>query len=453
MDMTITKAPEGGTVHLIPSKSAVHRLLIAGELSGLDTSEMGGGISRDIDATKACLKSLREHLSRKGGSLPLFPCGESGSTLRFMLPVAAALGTGGSFLCEGRLPERPMGPLVEALERGGCTVTGENPRILNGKLRGGEFVLPGDVSSQYVTGLLLALPLAEEDSRIRIRGRLESRPYVDMTLDVLRRSGITVREEAPNPDSEEETSGESSGEERGSCFLIPGGQRYALDRKELEDFEGDWSGAAFWIVMDAMAEMTGGTEDAGDGEMTGAGKARLSGGEESRPGRLRCTGLREDSIQGDRAIAALARKIVCAGKEEVSVDVSHVPDLVPALAVLACARPEGAVSRITGAARLRIKESDRLRAVSSVLSGLGAAITEEEAGLVIVSRGGLKGGCANSFGDHRIVMMAAAARCACRGDVIIRGAEAVEKSYPGFFTEYERLGGRYLPSRPEKGER
>lgn len=410
MDVRITRGPSGGDIPAIPSKSAAHRLLIAGALSGLDLTPYCDGLSRDITATKECLTALLGE-GCKGNSSPeetprRLPCGESGSTLRFLLPVAGVLGERCAFHCEGRLPERPMEPYLQVLAEHGCRVDGHNPKNLWGKLTGGEFILPGNVSSQYVTGLLFALPLAEEDSRILVEGQLQSRPYVDMTLRVLKQAGVRVEEGMTDA---------------GTVFAVPGGQTYRLPESALAHIEGDWSNGAFWIVMDGLLQMKGVAS------------------------RIRCTGLDPGSAQGDRAIAPLTEKIIHAGTDPVTIDVSDIPDLVPALALVACGRPEGSRTDITGAGRLRYKESDRLRSVSSVLNGLGGEVTELPEGLVIRSRGELTGGSADSFGDHRIVMMAAASACISCGPVEITGAEAVEKSYPGFFRDYRELGGTAEP--------
>ncbi len=423
MDIRITKAPAGGTIPAIPSKSAAHRIMIAAALSGLPLTQNLEGLSLDITATKECLEAL---FSRDRGHAPAsLCCGESGSTLRFLLPVAGALGVDADLHCEGRLPDRPMEPFLEALAEHGCTVTGRTPKMIRGKLKPGTYRLPGNVSSQYVTGLLFALPLLEGDSRILVEGTLQSRPYIDLTLDVLAKAGIQVCEKTFGQG--QKLAAEADGAETegpGTVFEIRGGQKYMLPAEELDRIEGDWSNGAFWIVMDAM-------------------NRRMGAGE------ITCTGLDPASRQGDRAIVELIRRMEQADRNSaadgqgrrVEIDVSDIPDLVPAISAYACGRPAGAVTHIVGAERLRFKESDRLRAVTEILSGLGADITEEPAGLMIRGTKTLSGGEADSFGDHRIVMMAAAAACIAEQDIIIRGAEAVNKSYPGFFEDYRKLGG------------
>lgn len=440
MDIRIIKAPSGGTVPAIPSKSAAHRLLIAAALSGVDLGQRCEGLSEDITATKRCLEALREAQAVKlaeavdaaaedgAAEKPCaalederaaqLPCGESGSTLRFLLPVAGVLGTDADFLCEGRLPDRPMEPFLKVLADHGCIVEERNPKKLRGRLHGGKFRLPGNVSSQYVTGLLMALPLAEEDSRIIVEGALQSRPYIDLTLQILHRAGIEVREEVLTAETD------PSGKEQ-TVFEVPGSQTYRLPEETLDHIEGDWSNGAFWLVMNELLRR----KSAPEGEV------------------ICCTGLDADSVQGDKAITDVIRRMReadRAGKSPtlLEIGVADIPDLVPAIAALACGRPEGAFTHIVDAWRLRYKESDRLQAVSETLSLLGADIEEEPEGLLIRSTGRLKGGKVSSFGDHRIVMMAAAAACIADGEILIRGAQAVNKSYPKFFMDYRMLGGR-----------
>ncbi len=405
----ILQPPTGGTIQAIPSKSAAHRLLIAGFLSGLDITDSCKGLSDDIAATGRCLAELAKAKERgaeesgvgQGGAGSCrLNCGESGSTLRFLMPLAAALGIESDFVCEGRLADRPMEPFLEVLAAHGCSVEGHNPKHLTGQLTAGTFTLPGSISSQFITGLLIALPILRGDSKVIVTGSIQSRPYIDLTLQILRTAGIKITEETKG------------------TFLIDGGQNYALPADALNNIEGDWSAAAFWIVMDAMIE-----------------------------GHIAVNGLDPKSAQGDAAIIPLVRRCLDAGgaaniAEPLEIDVADTPDLVPALAVLACARPAGSVTRITGAGRLRYKESDRLRAVSEVLSSLGAATEEGEDQITITAKGKLTGGEVDSFGDHRIAMMAAAAACIAAGPVTITNAGAVSKSYPKFYEDYQRLGGK-----------
>lgn len=416
MTITITKPPFSGQVPAIPSKSHVHRLLIAAALSQSPTTIACGETSDDIDATVHCLRALGAAVNYDGGVFTVSPiprpvtgqhrldCGESGSTLRFMLPVGCALGAAASYCMSGRLPARPLSPLYEELTSHGCALSaqGQNPLNAGGKLKPGRFVIPGDISSQFISGLLLALPILEDDSIIKITGTLESKPYIDLTLSVLTAFGIDV----------------SCGTDN---YRIRGRQRFASPGSVAA--EGDWSGAAAWLCLGALT-----------------------------PGGITVTGLDTGSPQGDKAILDILRRFgaqvdVVDNKVTVTrgllagtvVDAADTPDLVPVLTAVAAAAEGQTVIR--GAGRLRIKESDRLKTVTAGLSALGADIVETRDGLVISGKERLKGGAVAAAGDHRLVMMAAVAAAACDEPVIIRGAEAVSKSYPRFFKDYAALGG------------
>lgn len=393
-----------GTVEVPSSKSYAHRLLIAAALADRPSLVRLNARSADIDATAGCLRALGARIEpaseglrvspipesaragdgrRPAGAAGLF-CGESGSTLRFLLPVAAALGVECVFTGAGRLPERPNGALVDALNAHGARADGGRlPIRLRGRLRGGDYEIAGNVSSQYITGLLLALPLCEADSAVRLTTPLSSASYVGITLDALARFGVRV---ARVPEG----------------WAVPGGQRYASPGEVCA--EGDWSAAAFWMAANRLG------------------------------GEIACEGLRADSAQGDRAICALLGRL---GGE---IDATDTPDLVPALVVAAATHP--GVTRIAGAARLRLKESDRLRAVADLLRALGGRVEETDDGLAVEGVRRLTGGRVDGRNDHRIVMAAAVAATAASGPVAIEGAEAVEKSYPAFFDDFVRLGGR-----------
>lgn len=317
---------------------------------------------------------------------PTLDCSESGSTLRFLLPVAAALGRGARFVGHGRLPERPHDVLLDAMAEHGATTDARRlPLQLHGRLYGGTFALPGNVSSQYITGLLLALPLCAEDSVIRLTTRLESAPYVNLTLRALADFGIRV-ETLPNG------------------WRIPGRQRYRSPGRVA--IEGDWSGAAFWLAANALGS------------------------------HVECGNLDETSAQGDRAIRPLMNHL---GGE---IDVSECPDLVPALAVAAAGFPGR--TALVGAARLRLKESDRLASVAALLRALGGAVEEGAESLTIHGGAPLTGGTVDGCGDHRIVMAAAVAATAASSPVTILGAQAVAKSYPDFFRDFKALGGNLI---------
>ena len=324
------------------------------------------------------------------------PCGESGSTLRFLLPVAAALGVEATFHLEGRLPKRPLAPLDGQLTAHGVTLTRPTEDTLRcaGKLEPGDFTLPGNVSSQYVTGLLLALPLLSGTSTLTVTGQVESAPYIALTEEALSQFGALM----------EKTNWQYQ--------IAP--RRYQSPGKAK--VEGDWSNAAFFLAAGASV-----------------------------------SGLDLKSRQGDRAILALLQRFGAVVSAEgdtaavtwdklhaIDIDAAAIPDLVPILAVLA-AVAEGK-TRIYHAQRLRLKESDRLAAVASLLKNLGGAVEITADGLLIQGTG-LHGGRVESFNDHRIAMAAAVAGTLASQPVTILGAEAVEKSYPGFFEDFQALGG------------
>lgn len=388
MKCRIIKPADSGVVQAPPSKSAAHRMLIAAGLSGIDIENFCKDVSQDMDATRDCIKGILSDAKVKQVS-----CGESGSTLRFMLPIAGALGANTQFRAAGRLPNRPLGALREALESHGCTMSkeGNNPICISGQLKSGEYTLPGDISSQYVTGLLMALPLVKKDSHITIVGKLQSKPYVDLTMDTLTKAGIKIVEKPYG-------------------YMVPGGQKYNLPVKYVESIEGDWSNGAFWLVMKAIRSMG-----------------------------IECEGLDLASAQGDKAIVDIISG--ASQKGELIVDASDIPDLIPVVSVLASARRKGLITRVINGERLRYKESDRLKAVARVMNGLGADIEELEDGLIIKGVEKLKGGEADGCNDHRIVMMAATAACISENPITIDGYEAVAKSYPNFFDEYQKLGG------------
>ena len=396
MNVVITPSPLSGAVRVPASKSAAHRLLIAAALADGPTRISISAMNRDIEATAACLRALGADIEAECDTLVVSPiadvpaevtldCGESGSTLRFLLPVAAALGAHTTFTGHGRLPQRPNAPLVEALRAHGAVIdNGLLPMAVSGPLTGGLWTLPGDVSSQYVTGLLFALPLLEADSVIRLTTPLASAAYVDMTLQALRQFGIDIE-------------GMADG------WRIPGRQRYRTPGEVV--VEGDWSAAAFWLAANALGAS------------------------------IDVRGLDPDSVQGDRAVTALL------GQD--TIDATHVPDLVPALAVAAASRPTRTV--ITGAARLRLKESDRLQSVADMLAALGHGVAVTPDGLII--DGGPPQPCeapvrtVDGANDHRIVMAAAVAAAHADRPVRVTGAQAMEKSYPDFFRDFEALGG------------
>ena len=417
-DMKVSPRDLNGVVRAIPSKSQAHRALICAALADKATTIECEGGSDDITATAGCLSALGAKIKREAGVYVVHPlkrecndvaildCGESGSTFRFMLPIVGALGRKASFILKGRLPERPLSPLYEELVRHGAELPpqGSVPFYASGRLAPGPYSLDAGVSSQFVSGLLFALPLLSGDSELQLTGQAESFPYIELTLAMLEIFGIKT-------------------EFKNNVFYIPGGQMYCSPGKAY--VEGDWSNAAFWLGAGAI----------GSGSIT-------------------CTGLNLKSKQGDRAILDILTKFganievkekdsavtVSGGKlSGIEIDARDIPDLVPVLAIVG-SRAEG-TTVIRNAARLRTKESDRLAAVSDILRVLGADADETADGLVIHGGKAFKGGQVSSRGDHRIAMSAAIGASICAEPVVIQGAQAVNKSYPGFFDDLRLLGG------------
>lgn len=415
MNKTILPGARTGEVHIPASKSQAHRMLLCAAMGENEVTLRCRGLSKDILATVACLKALGASVDAEGEVLHLrpvsapppglcpLPCGESGSTLRFLLPLVGVLGASAVFEREGRLPERPIEPLRRELCRNGMDIRGDGARLYcSGQLRPGAFSLPGNISSQYISALLMTLPLLEGESTLHIEGALESAAYVAMTEEVLRLGGVQT-------------------EKTGAGYRIPGGQRCRF-APELS-VEGDYSNAAFFLCAGALSERG-----------------------------IRVTGLDPQSRQGDRAIVPLLEEMGAqvasdgssvtvkrAALHGITIDASPIPDLIPVLSVVATAA--SGETRVIHAQRLRLKESDRLHSTTQMLRALGAEAEELPDGLVI--RGGrtLAGGTVDACGDHRIAMSAAVAGGICRGAVTICGSECVQKSYPDFWTDFQQLKG------------
>lgn len=410
MSEIILPRPLEGRISAPASKSWAHRLLICAALSKDPSRIVCGNMCDDVMSTKCCLEALGARFDGDmvypidRAALPentVLDCGESGATLRFLLPVCGALGVNAVFRRSGRLPQRPLYPLDEVLCRHGMSIEKRgNELVCGGKLRSGLYEIAGNVSSQFVSGLLMALPLLEKDSLIRVTGKTESAPYIMMTERALTQAGIGF-------------------EYRENQYLVFGGQQYDLPDCTVE---GDWSAAAFFLCMGAFSEKG-----------------------------VTVSNLPKASIQGDRKLLDILRRMgadVCVGGDEVKVkkdklhgidiDAADIPDLIPPLAVV-CAGAKGE-SWIYNAQRLRSKESDRLHAIYVMLTKLGADVIELPDGLII--RGGkLHGGTVSSFGDHRIAMAAAVASIICEGETKIDDIDCVKKSYPDFFRDFISLGG------------
>ncbi len=397
-----------------PSKSAAHRALICAAFADKSTKILLSASCEDIDATACCLTALGAICERQGDGFLVTPvsvnhiqknalldCGESGSTLRFLLPVTASIGANATFLRRGRLPQRPLSPLTEELTRHGLQIEEQGDLLLTkGKIGAGDYRIAANVSSQYISGLLLALSLFDAPSTLTLVGEVESAPYIKITTAMLAAFG------AP-PISES----------KGSLYNIAGRKNAPLKSPGAYLVEGDFSGAAFGLAMGAI------------------GKHPVT-----------VTGLSLPSTQGDSAIADLLTRFgakVSIEKDRITVspapltgiaiDARQIPDLVPILAVVAAAAT--GETRIENAARLRAKESDRLVAVRELLEALGGDVTETADGLIVRGNTHLRGGRVNTYGDHRIAMSAAVAALIADGEVSIPNAECVNKSYASFFED------------------
>lgn len=393
MDLIIHPGKLFGPVSVIPSKSQAHRLLICAAFADGPTQLYCPEVSRDMDATADCLNALGAVIRRTDDGyqiLPVknippsvhLPCRDSGSTLRFLLPVVGALGVDAVFELEGRLRMRPLSPLWEEMIRMGCILSYPDNHHLRcvGKLSDGEYRIDGNVSSQFITGLLFAGTLIPGMTKITVTGRLESKPYVDMTQDALALFGCSSQN-----------------------YTVFGGKK--LRAPGFLQVEGDWSNGAFFLAANALGSS------------------------------LEIRNLSNASLQGDRAAAILVPEL----KHYTTISAVDIPDLIPILSVVAACN-EGAV--FTDIQRLRLKESDRVESILAMIRALGGHVEASESTLTVFGNG-LIGGTVDCMNDHRIAMAASIAATCCKEDVILLGAQCVEKSYPKFFEEYRRLGGNY----------
>lgn len=423
--LRIASKPLKGNILAQPSKSMAHRAIICASLANGTCKIDNVVLSDDISATLGAVTSLgavvdiKDSLNYQGRKLitissngsissdeKTIDCIESGSTARFLMPITRLDSAPSTITGSGRLRERPFNIYKDLFTNIGITYKdndGLMPIYLSGKLIPGKYSISGDVSSQFVSGLLFALPLLEGNSEINIIGVPQSLPYIQMTIQVLKEFGISI---------------EYSNDYR--KYMIPGNQSYKS--KPMYIVEGDWSQAAFFSVMGAIS------------------------------GQITIEGLNPNSLQGDKVILDILKEMGAvptfdekgitfesSALKGITVDVSQCPDLVPAIAV-AASKAEGVTSIINGA-RLRIKESDRLMTTCKELNALGADIIEKSDGLIINGKPGLVGGKAHGSGDHRIVMAVASASSICSVPVVIEGYEAVKKSYPEFWDDFITLGG------------
>lgn len=413
MIRTVKHRARRGSITAPSSKSQLHRLLICASLGSHPVDIFFEGLSNDISATINCLNALGANISIRDGHAHVEPikkkasgtvtlnCKESGSTLRFLLPLVGVLGTDGVFIREGRLPERPLSPFDSELTAHGMSIKSESEKLFcSGKLQPGTYTLPGNVSSQYISALLMTLPCLEGNSSIVLSSELQSKGYVDLTLSVLNKSGVRIEKDT-------------------NIYRVPGFQGYILP--ETVHAEGDWSNAAFFLSAGAL----------------------------SYEG-VSVRGLDSCSAQGDRAILDILQRfgadvhqndsVVTVTRAELhgtDIDAGAVPDLIPVLSVVAAAAK--GETRIYNASRLRLKESDRILSIYEMLSSLGANVAVQEDSIIIQGTGRLIGGRVNSFNDHRIAMAAAIAAPICENDVEITDSRCVEKSYPAFWRDLDSL--------------
>ncbi len=426
MTVEITPHKLCGEVHAIASKSDVHRLLICAALADkpteiILTGSMGADtLSEDIRATMDCLVALGAetlvHSTADGKTVitinpiaavpanPVLDCGESGSTLRFILPVAAALLKGDNKITitgRGRLPDRPIGELKNVLTQGGVSFSSPKlPFTISGEFIAGTYEIPGNISSQYITGLLLGLSAISKGktttSKIIITSELQSAAYIDITTNAMAKFGVSAQRIC----------------EGGLiCFRIEtDSNEKTLTSPGTLTADGDWSNAAFFLALKNLGHD------------------------------VSISQLNAESPQGDKAIVEMLELLAKTpdGDGVRTISLSEIPDLLPIMAVVA-AFSSGETHFVNGE-RLRIKESDRLASVCELITKLGGKAEEQPAGLIIYPKP-LTGGQIDSYNDHRIVMAAAIAAANCTSPVTITGAQAVNKSYPTFFEDYKRLGG------------
>jgi 3-phosphoshikimate 1-carboxyvinyltransferase len=414
MTVKCTPSEISGTIRAISSKSDAHRILICAALSKKATKIYCNVMSKDIAATCSCLKSMGADISVNGDFITVSPkdfnkkaeidCNESGSTLRFLMPVVSSLGIDTTINGSGRLPQRPISPLKEEMEKKGVTFHTDNvfPLHLTGKLQSGEYEIEGNISSQFITGLLMALPVLNGNSKIKLIPPVESKSYLDITISVLRKFGIQV-------------------EEQENLYIIKGNQKYTSPKEIVTD--GDWSNSSFFLCAGALSENG-----------------------------VTVTDLDVNSPQGDKKILEVLKNmgayVQISGNEitvkknnlkGITIDASDIPDAVPVVSVVAAACT--GETRIINAGRLRIKESDRIKSVVEMINSVGGYAEETDDGMIIHGGKPLKGGKVDGYNDHRIVMSASVLSILCDDNIEITDSNAVEKSYPDFFNDFNKMGG------------
>ena len=420
-NLMITPSKLSGEVKIPPSKSMAHRAIICAALSdGLSIIE-NIDYSDDIIATIEGMKALGASIvkyddyleivgiyksNKENNEFRIINCNESGSTLRFLVPISMLFSGKSKFVGKGNLGKRPLTTYYNIFENQGIEYSCEEGNlnlIINGKLKPGNFEVEGNVSSQFITGLLFTLPLLNSDSKITITTKMESKGYIDLTLSAMKAFDIEII----NNNYEE--------------FIIKGNQTYKSRDYRVE---GDYSQAAFFLSADALSN------------------------------NVVIHDLKLESLQGDKEVIDILNRMglklknknngligeVSSNLKATVIDGSQCPDIIPVISLVAALST--GTTEIINAGRLRIKECDRLSAVTTELNKLGAKITEKEDGLIIEGVTKLKGGVEVwSHKDHRIAMTLAIASTVCSEPIILKDYECVSKSYPEFWTDFKNLGG------------
>lgn len=393
MNITVHPRKLHGKVNVIPSKSLAHRVLICSAFADKDTEIICPMIGQDLEATIQCLILLGATIVQTDVGFRVYPikqlpekvelnCYESGSTLRFFLPIVGALGIDTTFQLSERLAQRPLSPLWEEMERMGCSLkrTGDHTIHCCGRLQSGEYYIDGSVSSQFITGLLFATSLMQDDSQLVITESIESLPYIEMTQHILSQFGINT-----------------------TNYKVSGNQNYISPG--IIHIDGDWSNGAYFLAANVLGSQ------------------------------IEITNLDAASCQGDRVFLDLIPRL----SQNATISVAHIPDLLPILSVIA-AVTQGATFINTN--RLRYKESDRIDSTVSLLRSLGICTDVTEDTLTVYP-GHILSGHVDSYSDHRIAMTAAIASTVASGTITISNAHCVAKSYPNFWDEFKLLGGYY----------
>ncbi len=403
-----------GEVNIPPSKSLTHRALICASLAKGRSIITNVIFSDDILATLSSLQHIGAKFTIEDNTVivqgvrkikydgTILNCNESGSTLRFLIPLLSLSNKEVIFSGKESLIKRPQSIYQKIFEENGHMFTQSKDRIVvKGSINAKDYILDGDISSQFFSGLLFALPLLKEDSKIIIKGNLESKSYIDLTIDILEQFGVKI-------------------EQIENGYFIRGNQQYIPTNYRVE---GDFSQAAFFLVAGVVN------------------------------GNIKINDLEHDSIQGDKEIIDIIKhmkgKVIYTENGFVTeksntagttIDISNCPDLGPIIAVL------GALSKgsttIINAHRLRLKESDRILSTVNTLSALGATIKNIDDKIVIYGKKELEGGVTvDSYNDHRIAMMTSIAVLRCKKEVTLTNSNAITKSYPHFYEDYKSVGG------------